>query len=219
MTSEHNGGGGGCGVELSAVRHQPADSTSKRNLVVQAAPVFFKGALKGVTRMAYKRSKRSLSAIVEEQADTKCQHTWAAREKKLVSGGPQEAAKCLFTWPQEDEASDLQESFWARAGSFGEWESGFASGVRSNFRKTRGESVIGACPRSSWWRWEDPPENSLADSRWHSTKTFEVRLGGNNNMEKLKTTTFIELTRNFYYIQSSPTPAAPPVARAPLDNL
>ena len=139
--------------------------------------------------------------------------THGRQEKKnLFPEGPQEAAKWVFTWPQEDEASDLQESFWALAGSFGEWESGFASGVRSNFRKTHGESVIGACPGSSWWRWEEPPENSLADSRWHSTKTFEVRLGGNNNMEKLKTTTFIELTRNFYYIHSSPTPAPPPVA-------
>ena len=57
------------------------------------------------------------------------------------------------------------------------------------------------------------------DSRWHSTKTFEVRFGDNNNMEKLKTTTLIELTHNFSYIQSSPTSAPPPVPRAPRDNL
>ena len=57
----------------------------------------------------------------------KRRHTWAARQNTLPEG-PQEAAKWVFTWTQEDEASDLQKFFWVRAASFGERASGFASG-------------------------------------------------------------------------------------------
>ena len=155
-------------VELSAVRH-----TASQRIALPSATwwcrrttCFFQRGLEGCLPHGV-QTKQAIPQCHRRRVsrDMMPAHMGGKRKKNLFPEGPQEAAKWVFTWPQEDEASDLQESFWARAGSFGQWESGFASGVRSNFRKTHGESVIGACPRSSWWRGEEPPENSLADSR------------------------------------------------------
>ena len=198
MTSEHNGGGSGCGggAECGETHCQP-DSTSKRNLVLQAATVFFQRGLQG----CHPHGVQTKQAIPQCHRRRVSRHIMPAhmggKRKKLISGGPRRLRSGYSRGRKRTKQVIFRSLFWARAGSFGELESGFASGVRSNFRKTHGESVIGACPRSSWWRWEEPAENSLADSRWHPTKTFEVRFGDNNNMEKLKTTTLIELTHNF----------------------
>ena len=185
------------GAECGETHCQP-DSTSKRNLVLQAATVFFQ---RGPSRVspAWRTNEASDPSVPSPKSkQTHNASTHGRQEKKTYFRRAQEAAKWVFTWPQEDEASDLQESFLGPAPEVLEnWRvalplvSGPTSGRRTeNLSSGRVQGQAGGGGRSRL-RTAWPTQGGTPPKRLRSV------FGDNNNMEKLKTTTLIELTHNF----------------------